>query len=174
MHKTVRKVLGVGAVAGLFVAACGGDSSSGGGNGGGAFTSGVPSDQPISSLGDGDVQKFCAAIQHYLESDAELKTAQCHFGGVSAAIFMALFNASATDADLQKACTDTENGCMHASSTSSGTCSKPTGTCTATVGELEACMTDSFAEVESTINEFPPCATLKRADVSPSTGGSSG
>ena len=145
------------------VTGCGGDDSHSGGST--PFASGVPGDKKFSNLSDTDVANLCASLGKYLSTDPGLREATCHSAGFSAAVAASFFG-TATDADLQKACSDLEAKCKDTPPESvQSTCSKPASACSATVGEFEACVTDFINAASQAFAALPACSSITNASI---------
>lgn len=166
MKRSIAFACVLGVLGSVGLPACSSGGSSGNQT---SFSSGLAKDAPLGGLSDADVSKLCDAIGNYYTTDPALAGSRCHIAGVAAAGLAAAFGGAATDADLQKACSDAESACKKAppsnADAGASTCTKPTGTCTATVGEFEACVTDSTAAVNSVLANLPSCATITKADL---------
>jgi hypothetical protein len=133
---------------------------------GGTFSSGLPPSSTLGTLSDSDWAKFCGAASAYAEANSGGVDTSCKLAGITAAGFAALSGAM-TDADVQKACTDTFNQCKAATADAGpGTndCTrKPGASCTATVGEVEACLNDRAAATQAAAASIPACESLTLA-----------
>ena len=150
-----------------------GDEGPTDGAGSGALSSGLPKDQVVGNFSDADAQQFCAAMEKYVESDPGIRAMECHLAGFTAAIGAA-FLGTATDADIQRACSEMESTCLNrlaGADAGTSTCSKPTGTCTVTVGELETCLSDSLSTMQTELAKLPSCSTIRASDLTPTTTG---
>jgi hypothetical protein len=151
---------------GTSATASGGSPSTGGSTGAnGAFDTGLPADKPIASLTDAEFAGLCSKFADFYSNGPagdELKDFTCRFGG----IFAAVLGGADTDAAARAACKTAYDKCVAAPSQPGvSMCTKPTGMCTATVGEFEACATDSVKAVDQLANAFPSCAELTLADL---------
>ena len=170
MIRTSRLFLILGMAGSCAIPACGGDDGSTS-SGPGALSTGLPKDEVVGSFSDADAQQFCRAVGDYVAKDPNVRAAECRLGGLGAAAGAAFFG-SATDADVQKACSNFEAACLSASQNAdagTSSCHKPTGTCTTTVSEFEACLSDSLSALEGAVAQVPSCSSLKVADVTPGT-----
>src|SRR5215468_4294870 len=77
-----------------------------------ALSSGLPKDEVVGNFSDADAQQFCAAVENYVETDPGFHATACHLAGFTAAIGAA-FLGTATDADIQKACSEMESTCLN-------------------------------------------------------------
>ena len=158
---------------GVVAAGCGeeGPTDSAGSN---ALSSGLPKDQVVGNFSDADAQQFCAAVEKYVETDPGFHAAVCHVQGFGAAFGVAFLGAT-SDAELQTACSNAESGCLKSLAqgvdAGTSTCRKPSGTCTVTVGELEACLSDSLTAMQTDLAKLPSCSTIRASDLMPTTGG---
>jgi hypothetical protein len=138
------------------------------------FSSGVPDNKTFDTLTDADVTNLCSSLRDRLSTDPALKEATCHFAGFSVALSASFFGA-ATDADLQKMCTDIQVKCLGTTPTvEQSTCSKPTSACSATVGEFEACVTDALAAATQAFATLPACSSITNASLSKLISGGNG
>jgi hypothetical protein len=129
------------------------------------FSSGIPADKTVDTLTDAEVTNLCSSLGQYISTDPGLQESTCHFAGFGVALSASLFGA-ASDADLQKMCADTEAKCHEAPLMGEGsTCTKPTSSCSATVGEFEACVTDSLAEATKAFAALPACSSITNASL---------
>ena len=152
--------------------ACGSDDSPN--KGSTPYSSGVPGSKTFDTLTDADLSNLCAALRNRITNDPGLRDATCHFAGFGASLAASVFG-TATDADLQKTCTDIEANCKSTPPTSEqSTCTKPAGTCTATVAEFDACVTDFLGAVSNAFAAFPACSSITASTLSKliSSGGS--
>ena len=149
--------------------ACGSDDS-----GSKPYSSGLPANKIIDTLTDADITILCLSLHDHISNDRALRSATCHFLGFVAA-WGASLAGTATDADLQKACTDSEAMCKSTPPTSEqSTCTRPPSGCAGTVGEFEACVTDSVAAASKQLAAYPACSSVTASTVSKlfSSGGS--
>jgi hypothetical protein len=149
---------------GASVAGCGSDDSAS--TSSTPFSSGIPGNKTFDTLTDADLANLCSSLGKHLGTDPSLKEATCHFAGFGAALGASILG-TATDADLQKACTDIEAKCRSAApSAEQSTCGKPTSTCTATVAEFEACVTDALAAATQAFATLPACSSITSSSLS--------
>jgi hypothetical protein len=139
----------------VTAAACGSDDGDKGGSGASKIESGAPASTPANQLSDSQVKAFCdsaarAGAAAFGTQDA--KQALCGFSGY----FLSL--ASGGSGDAAGVCKMAYDECLKApAETSTSTCEKPSATCTATIGEIEACLNDSMAQVSQMLEALPGC-----------------
>jgi len=157
------------AVAGVFSLALASACSSSSSGGGSSFNAGLPASESLGSLSDSDAQKLCDAVRSFSSSNSSVSSQVCVFAGLVAAGVQASLNASASDADLRKACSDAESACQKQPArhvdAGAATCSKPDASCTATVGELQTCINDENAAFQNAASSLPTCGSLTRAQL---------
>jgi hypothetical protein len=158
---------------GLCIAAVLGGCSSD--NGGSGFSTGLPKSESLGGLNGSDAQKVCDAFQNFSGSVIP-KSSECKLVGISAATYAA-FTGTATDADLQKACSDAVTKCEQnppqTSHVDAGAmqCTPPSSNCKATVGDLEACMNDVKTAASQAYANVPDCSSLKASEFKTTDGG---
>lgn len=163
MIKKLCLVGGLGLVAAAVFPACSSNSSSNNGSSG-SFSSGLPKDASLGGLSAADQKTLCDSLLSY-ESSASTNTSACKFAGIAQAA-IAQFSGAKSDADLQKACSDAETACKNRPApkvdggTTTSTCKPLPPNCTATVGELEACITDETAAANQAFASIPECSAL--------------
>jgi hypothetical protein len=158
-------------LAGAATFGCSGDDTSSG-SGAGALSSGLPKDETVGALSDADAQKLWHALAQYVASDPGIRSAECRLAGIGAAVGAA-FLGTASDTDLENACTRMESACLNASPNADAattTCHKPTGTCDVTVGEFETCLSDTLAALKHAVSTLPSCSTLRASDLGTGSG----
>lgn len=140
--------------------ACGGSSDDGGKSSTTVNTS-IPEDTKGSELTQAQTDELCDAAEAVAEatfSESQIKPTMCGFAAWSQA---SAFN-------MPSKCQDFYNECLKEPVESSGDppvteegqCTKPSSTCTATVGEIEKCINDSFAQAKAMFAKFPGCADV--------------
>jgi hypothetical protein len=131
-----------------------GTGSGSGGTGSGNVDSGSPEGTPANELTDAQVQAFCDSVGKATEAaiGADAQAATCGFS--------AYFVATLSGGDAA-ACQMAYDECASAPpDTTSEECTKPSDTCTATVGEIEACLSDSLAQMKQLLAALPGCDDL--------------
>lgn len=140
----------------LAAVACGSDDGGKGGSGTSKIESGAPASTPANQLSDSQVKAFCdsaAKAGAAALGTQDAKQALCGFSGY----FLATL-ASSSGGDGASACKTAYDECLKApAETSTSTCEKPSATCTATIGEIEACLNDSMAQVSQILKSLPGC-----------------
>lgn len=135
-----------------------GGSTGSGATSGGAFTTSVPSGTKLTSITSAQAMQFCN------DYDAFANAHTATFCKTLAISFASALVGSATDSDIQAACTATYNDCLSPDGGGMASCD-PTGllstpaTCTATVGDATTCLNAEFT-VE---NQLPSCSTVTGA-----------
>jgi hypothetical protein len=96
----------------------------------------------------------------------------CKELGIEAAVFLQAFQSDATDAELQMACQDANNSCLHpdGGATTGGGCTASTftnepSTCQATVGDVQTCLNDQTVAYQQASAAIPSCGALTAASV---------
>lgn len=146
-----------------------GSGSGTGGSGSGSVDSGAPEGTPANELTDAQVTALCEsmgkAAQTALGADAQEATCG----------FTAYFVASLTpEGDAAAACQTAYDECLREpTDTTQEECTKPSESCTATVGEIEACLNDSLAQVKKLLSGLPGCEDVGKDVGTPSLGGTS-
>jgi hypothetical protein len=153
----------------LLAAGCGGSSSSPGGTGSSSgFTTTVPSSQQLGSLSDADEQKLCMELDTYLNS-SNFTGSIIEFSCRTTGLLAATLSPDQTTSGLQSSCKMAYDECLNGDAGSATTsppdtsamcASKPTSACMATVGQLQACLNDTFNVLKSSTNSVPACSSL--------------
>ena len=139
-----------------------GDKAGGGGSGntaGGSFDSGLSDSQSLGALTDAQATALCDKLATYYSSSAVTATLD-EFGCKFTGLIGAAFSGATTDDAARAACKTGYDECKEAPSSSTQTCNKPSASCTATAAEFDACMNDSLAALQQTVNAIPACSTL--------------
>ncbi len=142
-----------------------------GNNGGGApFSTSVPAGTKLTSLSQTQAQQLCNDLDSY--TSRTLAPALCKELGIESAVFAAAFATTPpSDSDLQAACTQAYNACLHPDGGTTTTNCDPTSltgepsTCQATVGDLTTCANDQGAAFQQASASIPSCATLTAASL---------
>jgi len=142
----------------LVPVACGGN----GGGGAGTFSTSVPGNRPLNDLSTTELATICADAMKF-RSTSTLQADSCKLSGFLAASLDASFSPSATDAELEGACTQALMSCTTTPSTT--TCDPAPANCTATVAELTACANDNAALEHNLASQVPACSADTRATV---------
>jgi hypothetical protein len=143
--------------------ACGGSSDDGGKSSTTVNTS-IPAGTKGSDLTQAQTNELCDAAQAVAEasfSEAQIKPTMCGFAAWT----------QASALNMASKCQDFYNECLKAPQESSGDppveqtgeCTKPSSSCTATVGEIEKCINDSFAQAKAMFAKFPGCDDVGKA-----------
>jgi hypothetical protein len=148
-------------------------SGKGGSTGsGGGFTTSVPSGTKLTGLTTAQATQFCSDVGSYFDSTflPMLCHASAPLSGLEAAYLDLLENSSASNSELQAACTgaaadagscsDLEDG-----GTQSCDVSSEPATCQATVGDFTKCLDDTTAADLQYYASLPSCSTLTAANV---------
>jgi hypothetical protein len=155
----------------------GGSTATGGstGSGGSGFTTSVPSGTKITGLTSAQATQLCADAENYVEN-TYLPALCATFTpslGIDAARKYLQDNPSATSAQLQTACAQSEADAGTCPFTfdpdgGMGSCdiSSIPATCQATVGDETKCANDTIATIVETINAIPKCSSLTAASLS--------
>jgi hypothetical protein len=154
-------ILGLGCVVG-----CGGDDENGkAAPGSTQVESGIPPETAAGSLTPDELGQLCDAIEASLTAaveDPAVRDGLCRMSGVLVGQFAVL-----SGGDPEALCTQTYDACKQSGTqTSEGTCTAPSASCTASVGEIEQCLSDSFAALGQTLSAFPKCDALEGFDPS--------
>jgi len=162
----------------LMAAGC--SSGTGKGSGGG-FSTSVPAGTKLTALTPAQAQQLCNDAAAY--DQRVLGTTLCKQIGLEAAVFLAAFSSSPpADADLQAACAQAYDGCLHpdgGATTTSSTCdptavmSQP-ATCQATVGDFTTCVSDLDAAFQQSAASIPDCSALTAANIASYTSSDGG
>jgi hypothetical protein len=147
----------------------GGSTGSGGVSGGGTFTTSVSSSTKLTGLSSAQATQLCNDVNHY--SQTTLAPSTCKLSGILGAFTLLIGNSSATNAQLQAACTSAYNACLSGDGgTVTGTCdptaimSSPS-TCTATVGDVSTCLNAEGSEVVQIYATIPSCSEVTAANI---------
>ncbi len=153
----------------LIAAGC---SSGTGKGGGGGFSTSVPAGTKLTALTPAQAQQLCHDVDAY--DQQVLGTALCKQTGLEAAVLLAAFSSSPpADADLQAACAQAYEACLHpdgGATTASSTCdptavmSQPS-TCQANVGDFTACVNDLDTAFQQSSASIPDCSSVTAATV---------
>lgn len=150
--------------------ATGGHSATGTGgtSGGGTFTTSVPSGTKLTALTPAQGMQLCNDLNTYFQGT--LSSVLCKEAGVEAAVFLQAFNSASTDAQLQMACQQSYDDCLHpdgGATTSTDNCnpSSEPATCQATVGDLKTCVDDQATAYQQLSASLPSCSSLTAAKV---------
>jgi hypothetical protein len=138
--------------------ACGGSSSDGNGGGSTTVSTSIPEDTKGSDLTQAQTNELCdaaAAAAKAAFPESEIKPTMCGFLAWSQA---SLFN-------MPGKCQDFYNQCLKAPQDSdgdsnveeTGECTQPSSACSATVGEIEACISDTLAQSKAMLAKLPGC-----------------
>jgi hypothetical protein len=153
----------------VLLSACGGttkDSST--------FESGVPPDEALSGLNQGDQARLCSSLLGYLRDN---KDTICKYAGYLAAALAAGFDGARTDADVQSKCADTVARCEVDPVEDAGpSACQPLDVpsdCPATVRQYEGCVTEELTQLHDAASRLPACSelTLAHFQMQASTGG---
>jgi hypothetical protein len=151
----VSRVVVSGVLFAMILARCGGGGRTG------TFNTSVSGDRPVNGLSSSEITTLCADLANYA-SDSGLKQDNCLLAGFLMASSQASVLPTATDAELQAACSQTSTICL----TTTPNCPVPTpADCTATVGELTACANDVAAQTHLLASKVPACSGITRADI---------
>jgi len=149
--------------------ATGGTRTSGAGSGGmhdsgtPGFDAGLPKDKPLNSLSPDEQAAICSRLKTYFEQTGFFESQQelsCRASGLVTAITAM----SKTDAEARAVCQSTYDACA-AMPADVPQCTPPGAACTATVGELDACMSDLAGFLREEGKLIPTCAELTLADL---------
>jgi hypothetical protein len=142
----------------LALVGCGGNS---GGGGGSHFSTSVSGSTPVASLTPAQQAQICSDAQGFAKS---ISADVCKAEGILAAAELSLTNSSASNADLQAACTaasaDCTNGVADAGTGQCDFSSFQSASCTATVAQLSACLNDTGAAEDQAVAKLPSCSSL--------------
>jgi hypothetical protein len=165
----------------------GGSTGSGGttgsGGSGGGFTTSVPSATKITALTPSQITQLCSDVQNYVEHTEIplLCNSVVPTEGIAAARAVLRDNPSATNAQLQAACAQSEADAGSCPFTLDpdgglGTCdvSSIPATCQATVGDETKCANDTLASYVQFTNAIPKCSSLTAASLSAYTAADGG
>lgn len=148
----------------VMTVACGG-SDDGGGGGAGTETvdSGLPPGTPANQLTDAQAEALCQSAGKAADAavGASAQQATCGF----AAYFAASFSPGG---DAAAACKMAYDECLKQPLDTTEKCTKPRSTCTATVGEIEACLNDSFVQIKQLLAGLPGCDDVGKDVAEPS------
>jgi hypothetical protein len=151
---------------------CGSDRNTGAPDGasGGTppFMTAVPGTTPLGQLTQAQFGTLCGDVATYrslLAADPSFRAVYCAFGGITAATRAA--GPSATDADVQQACSAAASSCMSAPQQPFTLACEVTvsATCTATVAQYTTCLDDSVAAAEVSVAAIPSCDSLTVAEL---------
>jgi hypothetical protein len=158
-------------VCALLVIAAGAPACSSDKGGGGTFSTGIPRSTVIGSLTPSQAQQVCQASGSYFAGNIAAD-GECKGEGFGAALFTAGFDSTATDTDLQNACSSAQSLCekggsqpLDAGTSSTSSCTPPPSDCTATIGEYEDCLNDAHALLVKETASIPACNTLTRSEL---------
>lgn len=147
-------------LAAVAAVACGGSDE--GGKGGGSTTpgkveSGAPASTPANQLTDAQVKSFCDSASQAFGATLSSGEAQQGLCGFSA-YFVASLGSASGGGDPAATCKMVYDECLKTPPQSTQEeCTKPSATCTATVGEIEACLNDSMAQLQQMLKSLPGC-----------------
>jgi hypothetical protein len=142
-----------------------------GGTSGGTFTTSVPASTKLNAITSAQATQLCADLSTYVQT--ALIVPECKLLAVEFASFGVTAGGTTTDADLQAACAQVYDGCLHpdgGTSTSTSTCdptslqSEPS-TCPATVGDFTTCLDDTSAGYQQAAAATPDCDKLTSASL---------
>lgn len=151
----VSSVVVSGVLFAMILARCGGGGRTG------TFSTSVSGDRPVNGLSSSEITMLCADLANYA-SNSGLKQDNCLLAGFLTASSEASVLSTATDAELQAACSQTSTICL----TTTPNCPVPApADCTATVGELTACANDVAAQTHLLASKVPACSGINRADI---------
>lgn len=151
----VSSVVVSGVLFAMILARCGGGDRTG------TFSTSFSGDRPVNGLSSSEITTLCADLAKYA-SNSGLKQDNCLLAGFLTASSEASVLSTATDAELQAACSQTSTICL----TTTPNCPVPApADCTATVGELTACANDVAAQTHLLASKVPACSGIKRADI---------
>ena len=140
----------------LLLAACGG------GSGTVMFRTSVSSDRPLNGLSSGEIATLCVDLTNF-DSNSGLKGDECRITGFLTASTQASSTPTATDVELQSACSGISTSCL----TTVPNCPLPAPAgCTATVADLIACANDSAAQTHLLASQVPACSGIDRTAIS--------
>jgi hypothetical protein len=142
----------------LACAACG-DSGSAGPS---AVSSGLPPTKVVGTLTTTETTQLCKTVEDAFK-DPAVTDGLCRFTAIFAAVAATLALPSATDAQLQMACTMGYTECKKPQNQTTNQCKAPPASCTATVGEVEKCLADMKSSLANLGAAVPACSTLTKA-----------
>lgn len=151
--------------------ACGGSSDDGDGKSGGGsptVTTNIPGDTQGNELTDTQTKELCDAAAKAAESafsGPELKAASC---GMSAYFQATLLQAADKCQEFYDACMKTPEE-PTPNDPDVDSCTKPSSSCKATVAEMQACWSDAFAQVKTSLANLPGCEDVGKEVTEPTT-----
>ncbi|HVV52643.1 MAG TPA: hypothetical protein VHO06_23480 [Polyangia bacterium] len=156
-----------------------GASKGTGGTTGGGFSTSVPGSTPLGGLSSGQATTLCNDIDAYFKT--RIAPDFCKEQALIGALTVQLTNSSASDADLQAACTSAYTACLTGDGgiTGGAACNPAQvmgepATCKATVGDLSTCLNDDGTASDQAVSALPSCATLTAAQLTAALGGDAG
>ena len=125
------------------------------------FRTSVSSDRPLNGLSSEEIATLCMGLVNFA-STSGLKGDECRLTGFVTASTEASSIPTATDAELQSACSGISTSCL----TTVSNCPLPTpADCTASVADLVACANDSAAQTHLLASQVPACSGIDRTAI---------
>jgi hypothetical protein len=142
----------------VLLSACGGqtkDSTT--------FSSGLPPEQSLSDLNQGDKGRVCSSLVGYLQDNKDLL---CKITGYLSASLDTSFGIAMADADVQSKCAESLAKCESDQPFATPSACKPldiSSDCSATVREYESCLTEELTQIRDYASGLPTCSQLTAA-----------